>query len=183
MGGAEPAFGAPADEIMAFFLARDETLFNWGGYLSLLSFIALLWFLGALWAAMRRAEGDPALLSMVAFGSGLVGVAALTGGTWAMAVFRIREGLDPQACRCFRRSHYSTDNHFWLPCPLSCFFALSLTVNFNRPGASGWQSFRSCCSRHSSSRHLIPCQRRVASWIGWSYYSGFLCFLAPSTRK
>jgi len=99
MGGAEPAFGAPADEIMAFFLARDETLFNWGGYLSLLSFIALLWFLGALWAAMRRAEGDPALLSMVAFGSGLVGVAALTGGTWAMAVFRIREGLDPQVGR------------------------------------------------------------------------------------
>jgi hypothetical protein len=99
MGGAEPAFGAPADEIMAFFLARDETLFNWGGYLSLLSFIALLWFLGALWAAMRRAEGDPALLSMVAFGSGLVGVAALTGGTWAMAVFRIREGLDPQIGR------------------------------------------------------------------------------------
>jgi len=99
IGGAEPAFGAPADEIMAFFLARDETLFNWGAYLSLLSFITLVWFLGALWAAIRRAEGDPALLSMVAFGSGLVGIAALTGGAWAMAVFRIGEGLDPQIGR------------------------------------------------------------------------------------
>jgi hypothetical protein len=99
MGGAEPAFGAPADEILAFFLARDETLFNWGGYLSLLSFIAFIWFLGALWAAIRRAERDPALLSMVAFGSGLVVVATLTGGAWAMAVFRIREGLDPQIGR------------------------------------------------------------------------------------
>jgi hypothetical protein len=99
IGGAEPAFGAPADEIFAFFLARDETLFNWGGYLSLLSFIAFIWFLGALWAAIRRAERDPALLSMVAFGSGLVAVATLTGGAWAMAVFRIREGLDPQIGR------------------------------------------------------------------------------------
>ena len=102
IGGAEPSFGAPADEIMAFFLARDDTLFMWGGYLSFLSFIALIWFLGALWAVLQRAErekGEPALLSMVAFGSGLVGIAALTGGAWGVAVFRIRDGLDPQIAR------------------------------------------------------------------------------------
>lgn len=99
VGGAEPAFGAPAEEILSFFLARDETLFWIGGYLSLLSFIALIWFLGALWAAMRRAEGDPALLSLVAFGSGLVATATLTGGGWAMAVFRMQEGVDPQIAR------------------------------------------------------------------------------------
>jgi hypothetical protein len=99
IGGAEPAFGAPADEILAFFLARDETLFNWGGYLSLLSFIAFIWFLGALWAALRRAEGDPGLLSLVAFGSGLVAVAALTGGGWAMVVFRLQDGVDLQIAR------------------------------------------------------------------------------------
>ena len=99
IGGAEPSFGAPADEIVAFFLARDETMFWWGGYLSLLSFIALIWFLGALWAALRRAEGDPGLLSLVAFGSGLVAIAALTGGGWAMVVFRIQEGVDPQIAR------------------------------------------------------------------------------------
>jgi hypothetical protein len=99
VGGAEPAFGAPAEEIMAFFLARNESLFNWGGYLTLLSFIALIWFLGSLWAAIRKVEGDPALLSLVAFGSGLVGLAAATGGGWALAVFRIQEGLDPQLGR------------------------------------------------------------------------------------
>lgn len=99
VGGMEPSFGAPADEIVKFFLARDESLFMWGGYLSLLSFIALIWFLGALWAVLKRSEraaGEPALLAMVAFGSGLVGTATLTGGAWAIAVFRIREGLDPQ---------------------------------------------------------------------------------------
>jgi hypothetical protein len=99
VGGAEPSFRAPAEEIMAFFQARDDTLFNWGGYLSLLSVIALIWFLAALWAAIRRTEGDPALLAMVAFGSGLVGIASVTGGGWAMAIFRIREGLDPQLGR------------------------------------------------------------------------------------
>jgi len=99
VGGMEPKFGAPAEEIVEFFLARDDTLFMWGGYLSLLSFIALIWFLGALWAVLRDAEGESALLSMVAFGSGLVAVAALTGGGWALAVFRIRDGLDPQIAR------------------------------------------------------------------------------------
>jgi hypothetical protein len=99
VGGMEPAFGAPAEEIVDFFLAREDTLFMWGGYLSLLSFIALVWFLGALWTALRDAEGESALLSMTAFGSGLVGAAVLTGGAWAIAVFRIREGLDPQIAR------------------------------------------------------------------------------------
>jgi hypothetical protein len=99
VGGMEPEFGAPAEEIVNFFLARNESLFNLGGYLSFLSFITLLWFLGALWSAIRDAElnhGGSPLLSLVAAGSGVLAVSTLTGGGWGIAVFRIRDGLDPQ---------------------------------------------------------------------------------------
>ncbi len=102
VGGMEPEFTAPANEIVEFFLARNETLFYWGGYLTHLSFIALIWFLGALWSAIRsaeRAKGDSALLSLIAFGSGLLALAPLTSGGWVMAVFRIGDGLNPELAR------------------------------------------------------------------------------------
>ncbi len=99
VGGMEPEFGAPAEEIVDFFLARNDSLFNLGGYLSFLSFIALIWFFGALWTVLREAEkennGSP-ILSLVAVGSGLLALSTLTGGGWGIAVFRVRDGLDPQ---------------------------------------------------------------------------------------
>ena len=59
-GGAEPPFDAPAQTIAAFFMARNSQLFALGDYLSTLSLIAFLWFLGRLWSVLRRAEGEPA---------------------------------------------------------------------------------------------------------------------------
>ena len=100
VGGAEPPFDAPADTIAAFFMARNSQLFALGDYLSTLSLIAFLWFLGSLWNTLRRAEGEPAWLSFVAAASGLMIVAAVSaGGGWALAVFRKDEGLDPQVAR------------------------------------------------------------------------------------
>jgi hypothetical protein len=100
VGGAEPPFGAPAPTIAAFFMARDSQIFALGEYLSTLSLIAFLWFLGSLWAALRRAEGEPAWLSLVALSSGLMVVAvASAGNSWPLAVLRRDEGLDPQVAR------------------------------------------------------------------------------------
>jgi hypothetical protein len=48
VGGAEPAFGASAAEIGAFFDARDPQLAAAGGYLSVIGLVAFLWFLGGL---------------------------------------------------------------------------------------------------------------------------------------
>ena len=98
-GGGEPPFGAPAPTIVAFFMARDSQLFALGDYLSTLSLIAFLWFLGSLWATLRRGEGEPAWLSFVAAASGVVIVAAVSAGGWPLAVFRQAEGLDPQIAR------------------------------------------------------------------------------------
>jgi hypothetical protein len=99
VGGAEPVFGAGADEILAFFQMRDPLLFNIGAYLTVLSLVVLLGFLGALWHELREIEGENGLLSTVAFGSGLLAASALTNPGWELAVFRVGEGLDPQIAR------------------------------------------------------------------------------------
>ena len=99
VGGSEPSFSAPAAEIVDFFEARNEALFNIGGYLSLLSFIPLLGFIASLRAAMRVGEGDAGWLTFVATGAGLLFLALLAaGGFWHHAVFRL-DGLDPQISR------------------------------------------------------------------------------------
>ena len=100
VGGAEPPFDATAETIVAFFMARNSQLFALGEYLSALSLIAFLWFLGSLWSALRRAEGELAWLSFVAAASGLMIVATVSAGSgWQLAVFRQAEGLDPQIAR------------------------------------------------------------------------------------
>lgn len=100
IGGAEPSFNAPAGEIVIFFENRDQLLFNTGDFLSSLSMLAFIWFLGALWARLRRHEEAPAWMSLVAFGSALAGVAvSMASNGWGLAVFRIEEGLDPQLAR------------------------------------------------------------------------------------
>jgi hypothetical protein len=100
IGGVEPSFAAPAPEIVSFFEARNPTLFSIGGYVSLLSIVAFLWFLGALWDELRGVEGGSGWLSVVAVASGLVAVATIASpGGWPLAVFRIDEGLDPQIAR------------------------------------------------------------------------------------
>ncbi len=101
IGGAEPAFSAPAGEIVTFFENRSPQLFDLGGFLSALSAIAFIWFLGALWVALRGHEAEPAWMSLVAVGFGLVAVAGISagGGGWELAVFRIEEGLTPEVAR------------------------------------------------------------------------------------
>ena len=100
VGGAEPPFDATTETIVAFFMARNSQLFALGEYLSTLSLIAFLWFLGSLWSALRRAEGEPAWLSFVAAASGSMIVAAVSAGSgWPLAVFRQDEELNPQIAR------------------------------------------------------------------------------------
>jgi hypothetical protein len=98
IGGIEPAFDAPAEDALQFFTGRDDTLFAVGGYLSAISFIALIGFLGALWTTLRAAEGPPGTLSFVALGSGLVLAAVGFAGQayWGIAQFRAAEGLTPE---------------------------------------------------------------------------------------
>lgn len=96
VGGPEPSFAAPADEIVSFFQNRNEMLFSVGEFLSVLSLVPFLWFLGALWSTIAEKNG---VLSAIALGSGVVTAVALGGGGWSLAMFRISEGLEPSMAR------------------------------------------------------------------------------------
>jgi hypothetical protein len=73
--GVLPDADSPADEIRAFF-ADDRDQILAGVWLRFLAGFAFVWFLGTLRSALRRAEGGTGRLSAVAFGSGLVFLAA-----------------------------------------------------------------------------------------------------------
>ncbi len=97
---------------MAFFQAKNLDLIPIADYMTVLSAIAFLWFVGSLWAHLQAAEGDPGFLAALAAGSGLLGLAVLaSGGGWALALFRIEEGLSPELARyLFDMGNYSFAN-------------------------------------------------------------------------
>jgi len=94
VGGAEPPFDAPTRDIVEFFATRDAEFFAAGSYLSVLSVITMLWFLGGLYTLLREDWRAP-----IALVSGVVYVAATVFGGWELAAFRVAEGLDPQIAR------------------------------------------------------------------------------------
>ena len=115
VGGSEPAFDAPAAEIETFFMNRNMQLAQIGGFLSVLSIIAFSWFLGALWARLRRTEGEPAWLSLVAFASGLAGITAiLASGGWELALLRLGDGLEAETVRLLFDLGNFTFAAFWV---------------------------------------------------------------------
>lgn len=101
VGGMEPAFNAPVEEIMAFYNARNLQLSALGSYISVLSAIPFIWFLAVLAGVLRQYEGEPGWLSLATFGSGLlsIGAVVLAAGGWDLALLRISEGLDPGIAR------------------------------------------------------------------------------------
>ena len=58
IGGREPSFEASAQEIVAFFEARDTFWFDTGSYLSTLSVIPLRGFLASVRGSLSRAKGE-----------------------------------------------------------------------------------------------------------------------------
>ena len=73
--GVLPDADAPVDEVRDFF-ADDRDAILTGVWLRFLAGFAFVWFLGTLRSALRRAEGGTGRLSAVAFGAGLVFLAA-----------------------------------------------------------------------------------------------------------
>jgi hypothetical protein len=73
--GVLPNADAPGDDVRAFF-ADDRGRILTGVWLRFLAGFAFVWFLGTLRSALRRAEGGTGRLAAVAFGAGLVFLAA-----------------------------------------------------------------------------------------------------------
>ena len=73
--GVLPNADAPADEVRAFFTEERDAILT-GVWLRFLAGFAFIWFLGTLRSALRRAEGGTGRLAAVAFGAGLIFLAA-----------------------------------------------------------------------------------------------------------
>ena len=92
-GRTEPAFDAPAAEIITFFATTNQDLFAVGSYLSALSVLTVLCFFGGLYALLRDDWRAPIALACGVAYAGGVGVG------WELAVFRLSDGIDPQLAR------------------------------------------------------------------------------------
>jgi hypothetical protein len=139
VGGSEPAFDAPGQEILGFFEARHENLYAAGSFVGLIAVLALLWFFAGFWAVLRSAEGAPAWRSVVALGSGLAAVAQLMSPGWDLAGFRVDDGVDPQLARLAFDSGNLGFANAWLALASFLF-------------AAGW---------------IILGSRALPAWLGW----------------
>lgn len=83
IGGSPPK---PTDGVLkiASFFRDNQDALKIGSYLNGLAAVAFLWFLGALWARLRRAEGT----------AGRVSVVALVGGIGTLALAFVANGLN-----------------------------------------------------------------------------------------
>jgi hypothetical protein len=148
-GGGEPAFDAPAADILSFFEAQNETLTAVGSFLGLLAVLAIAWFLAGVWVVLRRAEGDPAWRSVVALVSGVVFVVLLFTPGWELATFRTGDEVDPQIARlAFDTGNLGFANS-WLA--LGSFLL-----------AAGW---------------IFLTARSLPNWLGWTALLAALGFL------
>jgi hypothetical protein len=141
IGGSEPPFSASAQDILAFFQARNLALFQVGGYISVLSVVVFIWFLGALWDTLHNEEGGTGWLSMIAIGSGVATAAALNEGGWSLAVFRLNDGIDPQIARLlFDQGNFNFANS-WVTVGSMVLAAGLILKRSNRfPSWFGWVS-------------------------------------------
>jgi hypothetical protein len=134
MGGAEPAFDADAVEILGFFESRDEQLFAIGSFLHVLSFAPFLFFLGALWTALRAMVDEFSPLPIIAVGSGIAFLGSLSVG-WGIAMLRI-DGLSPEAAQlAFDIGNLGFANS-WVPLG-AMLLATSVAARASR-GLPGW---------------------------------------------
>ena len=95
----------PSDSALkiAHFVRDNDDALRWAAYLSALAALPLLWWTGAIWRMMRRAEGGAPRLAVVALG-GIIfsGVMSVIGGIVLGAVAIYGAGrLGPSGTRFF----------------------------------------------------------------------------------
>jgi hypothetical protein len=138
-GGVEPAFDAPAADIVDFFATREPALYPIGSYLQVLGLLAVLCFVGAVGTLLRSIEGTQPWRSTVALVCGVAAVAPLLAGGWDLAQVRVDEGLTPELAR----------------------FAYDMG---NLSFANAWVGFGGFALAAAAVLLTAPGQRR---WLGW----------------
>ena len=137
--GLEPAFDAPAADVLVYLRSIHSPLANFGSFVMTVGLIAFLWFIIGLSMLLRDAEGDPPWRSAIAAASGLVLLALALAANTEAAAFRV-DDISAQIAR------YAFDEG-------------------NLSFANGWValgSFAAC------SGWVITSTGVFARWLGWS---------------
>lgn len=98
IGGARPSSDDPTSEFVKYFTDGDTTI-PLSGLLTGLGVVAILWWFGSLWRAMRRAEGGEPRLAVVAlggllFGGAMFSASSAIGSATAMQIESVGEGAE-----------------------------------------------------------------------------------------
>jgi hypothetical protein len=118
IGGSPPRPTDGALKVAGYFQDHQDAL-KVGSYLEGLGAVAFLWFLGALWARLRRAEGT----------GGRVSVVALVGGIGTFALAFVGNGIDAFLALYVRDiSPFSTKIYYLLAVIFLAFASFTLAV-------------------------------------------------------
>ena len=134
----EPAFTAAATEVLTYYKSPNTPAAEFRSFVLTVGLVTFVWFVVALTALLRRAEGEAPWRSAIAMGSGVLFVALVLSGNEVAVAFRA-DDLDPQIAR------YAFDE-------AQAAFA-------NARVALG--SFAICCGWVIASTRFLP------RWVGW----------------
>ena len=109
-----------------------------------LGFLFFLFFLGSLWSALRRAEGDDGWLSAAAFGGGLASFAIkFASGAFGVAASRNAcAGIDPQLWQVLQDMNNASFFYSFLPLAILLVASAVVAIRFGAPLPRwlGWMS-------------------------------------------
>ena len=109
-----------------------------------LGYLFFLFFLGSLWSALRRAEGDGGWLSAAAFGGGLVSLAIKFSGSPAgvAASRNACAGIDPQLWQVLQDMNNASFFFSFLPLAVLSAASAVVAIRFGAPLPRwlGWMS-------------------------------------------
>jgi hypothetical protein len=147
-GAPEPNFDASATKIQRYLETQNATAVAVGGFLFAFGLCALLWFVSALSAALRRPGARTEWLPTVVLVSGVAAVAPLLAGAPQAAAFRGSDGLDAQVAQLAFDLGSLTFANMWV-----ALASLSL--------ATGWAILAGRGQPASPGRPDWP------AWLGW----------------
>lgn len=132
LGEAPPSSQAPTEEIAAYFADRRGGVLYNSTFAMLGAFALYPWFLGGLWRATRRAEGEGGIASVVALvgGVGLLGPLLLQAAGWGAAALEAGPRRDPSVAAGLM----DLGNMGFLLVPMPAAVLIAATTLAARPG-------------------------------------------------
>jgi hypothetical protein len=140
-----PPLNAPVDQTIAFFSAyRSELLSQ--SLMFVLSAGAYLWFFGVLRTFLLQAEGEPAMLSTIAFGAGIVsaGIQMVFQGFQVALAVASNHPVEPTLAALFSTAMFALSVIGYVP--VAVMLAAVAMVSLRDRAFPAWLGWLSACA-------------------------------------